>query len=746
MYSPATPTPSARTAPERPATMGPLARLLGASLAVVIGLGFWLYWRSGPDIGPASASSTPAASAVIDTGSTAAEPGGRVGPSASVGRVEHQPATTDGERVAAPPAPFAQGLRGLVLNEADQPLRGIDVYLIESPSNDPLALPLLLQQRHAMGLLSATRTSEDGSFAISLQMVRDKIYEVHLVSADHATTRLGGLRLLTGQWHDLGVITLVSGSTLRGRVTVEGREDIPVPLATVTVEVGTAFEDAALRLLPGRERGLSTTVDANGYFELLHAPSRGVVRVWAVAPGFARVLRHNIELTTTRPIEINFGLPPGQSVGGRIVDGSDRPVQGARVEAWPQHGAAPALLAQSDSNGHFEVLGMLALPHRLRVFARGFQNHEVAGVQPGRHDLHIALQARGTARVRVLLPDGTVQRSYQLSLRRYFADRGSQDLGSQDLGRQDSGRLDTGGQIGLVVDVPEQRVRLDRMTDFAELQGVPMGTFKCQVVADGYAKTLSEPIVFGQGEAPGRTLGDSASGGGEVQSIDIVLSTGATLRGRVFDEAGRPLPGATVATQADGATPDSPLSKMLAGALPDKITVGRATTAADGSFALEHLALADYQLEVTHPDACRTIIAGLRLDTASERTLPAIQLVAGALVTGRATVGGRTAGQIKVVLTTEPIADPQTGPAPAERSIDRGALRLETVTDAEGHFQLPRRVPPGTYVLRAAVVGTAEPEAQIFQQLLQMRRSSTTVSVVAGQPRVDCTIDLPSDR
>lgn len=686
--------------------------VLGAAVVVAIGLALWSYWRSGPDIGPSPA---PAAPPDVAAPAAAAGPASSSAPAVGTADLERGPAAPEAVRVAAPPAAdFPQGLRGLVLDEADQPLAGIDVYLLESPSNDLVALPLLLQQRHLMGPLSSARTKDDGTFAISLQMVQDKVYELRVVSPRHATARLGGLRLLQGEWHDVGAITLVPGATLRGRVTVEGRADIPVPQAVVTVEAGTAFEDVAQRSLPGQERGLSTTVDANGFYELRHAPSRGVVQVSAVAPGFARVLRPNIELSTTHPIELDFGLPPGQSVAGQIVDGNDRPVAGARIEAWAQQGTASALLGHSDSSGRFDVLGMRALPHRLRVSARGFQTQDVPDVQPGRDDLRIVLQARGTVRVRVLTPEGAVLRSYQLSLRRYFEEQG--------------------GQIGLVVDVPEQRVRLDGMTDFAELRGVPNGTFKCQVVADGYAKTFSAPITFPISNNEADTA--AAGGDGEVQTIDVRLSSGATLRGRVFDEAGRPLGGATVTTQADGATPDNPLTKMLAGGLPDKITPQRATTDADGSFVLTQLALADYQLEVTHPDACRTIVPGLRLDTVGLRTLPAIRMLTGAVVAGRATVGGRVAGQIKVVLATD---------ATGDGAADRDALRLETVTDAEGHFEMPRRVPPGSYVLRAAVVGTAEPEAQIFQQLLQMRRSSTPIAVLAGAARIECNIDLPTD-
>ena len=76
----------------------------------------------------------------------------------------------------------------------------------------------------------------------------------------------------------------------------------------------------------------------------------------------------------------------------------------------------------------------------------------------------------------------------------------------------------------------------------------------------------------------------------------------------------------------------------------------------------------------------------------------------------------------------------------------RDALRIEATTGPDGSYSLPRRVPPGNYELRAAVLGTTEPEAQIFQQLLQLQRSSTTVSIAPGQTLVQRDLDLPTER
>ena len=121
--------------------------------------------------------------------------------------------------------------------------------------------------------------------------------------------------------------------------------------------------------------------------------------------------------------------------------------------------------------------------------------------------------------------------------------------------------------------------------------------------------------------------------------------------------------------------------------------------------------------------------------TAGQSTaVPDVLLPRGASIEGRVTVDGRVPGQAKVILTSAAASGRSDG------------LRLETVTEPDGSFRLPRRVPPGEYVLRSAVVSNAEPEAQIARQLLQLQRSSTNVSVPPGLLRVVRDLDLPSDR
>ncbi len=675
--------------------------IVGAAVTGFIAFGVWTWLEGTADL-EVPTTPTLTTPATVDTAS--------VTPANATDRTNSPPiertTAPAPTRAPTPAAHFPQGLRGLLLDESSRALAGLSVYLVDSAGNDPLAIPLLTRQRDAFSPVASAESAVDGTFALGLPVAQDKIYEVYVLSPTHATARLGGLRLLAGQWHDLGAITLTAGATLRGRVTVVGREDIPIVGAVVAVEIGGTFADAALRALPGAGHGLVATADVTGAYELRHVPSRGIVQVAAVAPGFARLLKQNIELSTERAVEVNFGLAPGHSLSGTIVDVAGGPISNARVEAWPQQPASGPLLAQSDDRGQFTVLGLLTGPHRLRVQTKGFAPHDELNVMPDRTDLRIVMQQQSRIRVRVVSDNGNTLRSYQIGLRRYFPEQN--------------------GQIASVAEVPEQRVRLDGLTDTIELTGVPTGRFVCQVEAEGFAKSLSPEIdnVRETGADPGPREFD----------IVVTMHRGGVLRGRVLDETGAPIVGANISTQANGTMPDSPFFRMLAGSVPDRITVTKTTTDRDGQFVLPTLALADYQLLVEHPEACRTFVRGLRIERPVEVIVPPIRLFGGATIRGRATIAGRVVGQIKVVLST-----------PSTQTNATDAVRLETVTDAEGAFLMPRRVPPGTYELRAAVVGTAEPEAQIFRQIFQLQRSSTLVSVAPGQRQVERDIDLPSD-
>lgn len=595
-----------------------------------------------------------------------------------------------------------QGVTGRVADADGRPLPGVRAWLVESADHDPIGRMLALAQDVPMPPAAACETDAGGTFRLGLREATGRTFEVHLLGDGFASERLGGLRIHAGEWLDLGAVTLARGATIRGRVTVAdtGPPEValPVPNATVTLDTGDPFLDLGAADLPGWRGARTAQVDAGGNYELQHAPRDGLFRLTASAPGFARQTVEQVEITGGRPVTVDFELPPGLSITG-VLETGGRPVARARIEVWSQR-PEPAHFGVLASGDSFRVDGLAAGSYLLRIQADGFQPVERTEVPAGTEDLRIELSARGSASVAVRAPEGHLLRRYRLSVRRWFPDQG--------------------GEIAAVADVPDRSIRLEPPADRAEVLGLDDGTYVFQVLASGYAATLSEPFTI-----------DAAR---REASLEMTLDRGGSLRGRVVDALGDPVAGAVVATQPDGYAGDHPMWRMVAGLLPDRITRARATTGPDGSFALAGLAHAGYQLEVTHPDFCRSVRRGIAVQSDELRQIEPVALERGAVVRGRAYLDGVPAPRVRVVLVAaEALQQGPGGVVPSRESADETSLfRVEAVSDNSGGFMLPVRVPPGNYVLQGGHTKTGADGAD-FLQLLQMKHSIRNLTIHRGQ-------------
>lgn len=684
--------------------MFPAAKLLLPIALGGVAVGLWLLL---------SAPSTPAPGPVAPVGEGATELVPATAPAAVSGPAPVQ-------RVPLPPVESgeseAQGVRGQVLDPQRRAMAGLRVVLVESPTND--LFPLLLAAHYGMPVLpiAAGTTDANGHFALGVRSVDGKrAYDLRVFAADYPDASLSGIVLRPGDWYDAQILSLQPGTPIRGRITIAGTQ-LPVPQAFVTLQGSGRFDDVLSATLPGSDDGMVAAADASGFFTLHKAPRSGMVSLAAVAPGFARAQKTQIELHGA-PVEINFELVQGLQLEGSITDVAGTAIAGARVQVWPQKATDSApFIAFSDREGHFTVLGLRDGPHRLVADATGFQQHhedlQLAANGPWRH---VEMARRGGARVRVLGRAGEVLDRYMLGVRRWYP----------------SG----GGQIGNVVQVADRSIRpADLLNGYATIEGLDPTVspapgavavaieYVFQIQAEGYAKTLSPPFTLRPDE-PQPTL-------------DVAMSDGATLQGRIVDAQGRPIADATVRTEPPGASEDNMLYRMLAGMAPDKITKSSTTTDQDGYFRLALLALGDYQLRISAAEYCETLQGDLQLTEATAHRLPPIRLERGARVLGTATLDGRPAGQIKVVVTA---AGPDQDPA-------RGALqRGEAISNNDGSFELPRRLPPGNYQLRAAQKVGDQQGADFFRQLQQLQKSAQPLTVLAGQELVQTSIHLTTD-
>ncbi len=603
-------------------------------------------------------------------------------------------------------ADAAQGVSGRVIDERGRPLAEVEALLLESPTNDPVHRLLSLAQNVPVLATAAMRTDAKGEFRLGLRAVDERQYEICLDRPGCATARVGDVHIHTGEWLDLGDLVLAQGATIHGRVTVDGT-DLPAPGAVVRLESGDPFFDVGpAQLSDWRERH-TAAVDANGYYELRDAPRSGTFRLMATAPGFGRHIRDQVQIVAGQPVELDFALPRGRSIGGRLDTGGGT-LTAVHVEAFAK-AAEPQFPGIVTADGRFFVHGLRDGPHLLRIAADGYQPVAIDNVAAGTEDLVVNLTPRGRASVEVLDGDGAMLRKYRLAVRRYFPET---------------------GQIAAVRDVPDRVVQLEPGERAVTVEGLDPGTFVFQVEADGWASTLS-PEFHLDTEHPRAT-------------VTMSLVRGGGLLGLVVDGTGRPIAGATVTTQPNGAADDNPVLRVLAGLTPDRIRRLSATTDANGNFRMSQLAYGDYQLQIDHANYCRCVRTAIEIGSNATVNLAPVVLLQGTMVRGHAFVDGVAAAQVRIVLTPDLAVGVE--PGPLQKSRDETTVgRVEAVTNIDGSYELPRRVPPGRYELRGVLQLGSDPGADPFQKLLQMKKSATRLSVSSGQELAEVDLRLASD-
>src|SRR5262245_39002486 len=235
--------------------------------------------------------------------------------------------------IANPGSACAQGVRGQVMADG-APVAGVAVFLQESLHNDLVKRFESLTHDVVQPPAATATTDAAGVFLLGLSQAPAKNLELWLFGTGYAEQRIGELTVRPGVWVDLGTIALDAGRTLSGRVTIAGTQ-LPAPNAVVSIENANSLLDLGSRNLGAATRR-SVQVDGIGRYELSHLPAHGVWRLIALAPGFSRQIRNDINLAAVTDAPVDFELLAGLSITGRL-DGSDGlPVVGARIEAWPR--------------------------------------------------------------------------------------------------------------------------------------------------------------------------------------------------------------------------------------------------------------------------------------------------------------------------------------------------------------------------------------------------------------------------
>jgi uncharacterized GH25 family protein len=620
-------------------------------------------------------------------------------------RVEASPLASGNANADAP-----QGVKGRVLMPDGTPAVGVQVMLLENAMNNAIEMFLRNKTGQVSPALSSAVTVEDGSFALGVVKPGQSV-DLRVVSEQHPEVTKSPIKVRSEDWYDTGDLRLEQGVQVQGRVidTVS-----KAPVANATVYMNSSNRSHMMSATPGRERGIITTTDSNGFYRFDNGPSIGLINLLAEADGYASGNALNKNLKTDALNEFNLEIERGRTITGVVVDEQGNRIRSAKILANGLSTKTPQTeTVFSDDEGEFSFPPLRSGPYRLACTANRFADLTIP-VALTDEDIKIVLAKRGSVKLRVLTPKNRPVKAYRMSLKRAFPNNPN--------------------NIGNVMDFPDRNINPGQYQgQWAIIEGLPSGSFRFQITERNHAKTLSEMFLVEEGQ-------DSVE-------VTCILTSGATIEGTVIDDQGQPVSGALVTSDMNaGLAAGSGIFDMFRTMIPEKHTTRNVRTNKQGRFSISKLSFADYMIRVSHQSYCEGSAVNIKLTSEGQvADAGVIRLEKGTLVEGVTTVDGNPAGQVKVVISMPtpdtkglPTVQPNT-PEGMEQAAKR-LFNVKVLSDGNGNYTMMKRIPPGVYKVTASRQSANNP----FATLLDMKQSELELVIAPGQDRITVNFNLAS--
>jgi protocatechuate 3,4-dioxygenase beta subunit len=447
---------------------------------------------------------------------------------------------------------------------------------VRAPGGEPVP-GASVELRSGFSVAQRVRSGPDGAYVFG--DVKPGSFEVFARSPAYGwaarPVKIAAGERLTGIDIAFGVPGVVAGA-------VSGPGGEPIEGATVTARL--TGEGAGLA--PPSAAGSS---GPDGGYRIEGLPA-GTFEVEAVADGFVPARAGAVVVSPGATASVDLRLAAGMAISGRVADPAGKPVAGAVVSvdrdlmSMAMLGAdAHVPRTTSAKDGTFRLGGLGDAPVDVKAEAEGFAPAVRRKVAPGETGVEIVLGAFGSIAGRVTDAEGAPVADFEVEV----VAATSQVPGVP--GMQAAGRARLAG---------EGRYRVE---------GLPAGTYAVSVY----------PATFAPAHRPSVEVADGA----ETAGVDFTVPVGATLRGRVVEDAsGAPVPGATLSVSLH-------MNPMMA-----MVGMGRARTAvsgADGAFVLTGLPEGEATLRASHERYAPAVLPGLRLPREEEIE---VRLAAGGTV------------------------------------------------------------------------------------------------------------------
>lgn len=652
---------------------------------------------------------------------------------------------------------------GRVVDSAGEPVAGAQLLLRLSSASEPSSLPFLAGPDAVEPPGAESRSGTGGELRVD--QLTPGTYDLTVRAPGFSTKQMPAIEIAATPT-DLGEIALEPGAVLRGRVV--SRRGEPIAGATVSAWLQSPDGRNALGFGDRGDRGSDATAitSADGAFRLNDLRAGAGFDLTVTRKGYAEKLVPGVRAPAQQVLEIV--IEEAARISGRVLDADRRPLENAVVAVEPQASLGPGSGSflggpepaggRTDGSGEFALDDVPPGPLRLRVVAEGWKPKELEDLEvgPGEsiRDLEIVLERGAAVAGRVLDAQGRPAGEAFLAILdpgvrtnisaradgdgRYrlegvepglrqvevrWRDRrltrelevapgeNALDLrferGTQVSGRviDSAGSPVAGAQVALVAPGAGpmgMAASTETGADGAfRLADVLDGSYRLRAEAQGYARSVSDQTVEVTG-AP-------------VSGLEVQLSSGATLRGRLIGLEAKEAAGAQVSAL-----------------LRTKGLLTAGLVRPDGSYEIPGLVPGRWLVTAVAGGSGRTAEAPIEIAGGATEELLDLELKGGLRLTGT------------VLRAGQPVAGIHVSVRPLEA--ESGAM---AATDHEGRFELTG-LDPGPYKVSVAVAnGSTQTETitlaaddEIRIEIDTSRLAGHVIDASTAQPIAGAAVSL----
>ena len=515
-----------------------------------------------------------------------------------------------------------------------------------------------------------TRTDDQGRFAFQNVEPFDG-YALHVRHPDHGNTEVGQVAVPETGVRQEPPIVLSGGVDLVG--TVRDVAGNAVGGAKIIVGQTTLGTEA-----PKGPDTLHTESAADGTYRVPNL-AEGRYQMNVSAEGYGSTTLPNVNVAGQEDVLQDVELEVAQMIAGTVTSIGGEPIEDALVQAFsmPGRGQVSRSRTRTNDKGEFRFEDVPPGTYTVLAEEKSHRNERQQRVEAGTMGVHIQLTPLPAIAGRVV-DASTAEPLETFTVRlREPADNSP-----------------------VAMPLPNTNVTVKDGSGEFRVHAPKAGTYVVEASAPAYATCFSDPVTL--------TEGQDAAG------VTVRMTKGGSILGRIVGSDGEPIAGATVFSR-DNEWTDDQFMQVIGDMYPTNAVTRQVRTSSDGTFEIDALTPASYQLDIRHDNHSRHNVFDVQVMEARKTDVGNVALATGGTIEGR--VYGPNGEPL-------PSAMVQAG----SQSVSEFPANYSVKTDAKGYYRF-EHVRAGIYTLKAmrSTRATSDP----FEAIGDMKESQ--------KPKVEVT-------